>query len=200
MLSASPGPLASLSPPARGRGRGHNLALALLTELVADGSLPTRWVVCDEGYGRSVDFLDGGGRPGPGLHGGSAGRHAALVGAATVCDTSHPATVGARGGGLPGGGLPGPDVWLVLRRRSGADPVRVFLCHAPRRAKPAHLARLTGTRWAMETCFQEGKQLLGLGDYEGRSWQGWHHHTTLCMLLHFFLLRGKLALQKSSPA
>ena len=27
--------------------------------------------------------------------------------------------------------LPGPDVWLVLRRQPGADPVRVFLCHAP---------------------------------------------------------------------
>ena len=35
------------------------LALAMLTELVAEGSLPARWVVCDEGYGRAVDFLDG---------------------------------------------------------------------------------------------------------------------------------------------
>ena len=31
----------------------------MLAELVADGSLPARWVSCDEGYGRSVDFLDG---------------------------------------------------------------------------------------------------------------------------------------------
>ena len=34
------------------------LAPEMLTELVAEGSLPARWVVCDEGYGRSVDFLD----------------------------------------------------------------------------------------------------------------------------------------------
>ena len=33
--------------------------LALLTELMADGSLPARWVSCDEGYGQSVAFLDG---------------------------------------------------------------------------------------------------------------------------------------------
>ena len=35
------------------------LALEMLTEMVAEGSLPARWVSCDEGYGRSVDFLDG---------------------------------------------------------------------------------------------------------------------------------------------
>ena len=35
------------------------LALGMLAELVADGSLPARWVSCDEGYGRSGDFLDG---------------------------------------------------------------------------------------------------------------------------------------------
>ena len=65
--------------------------------------------------------------------------------------------------------------------------------------KPAHRARLIGMGWAIETCFQEGKQLLGLGDYEGHRWQGWHRHTTLCMPLHFSGWRGKLALKKSSP-
>ena len=69
-------------------------------------------------------------------------------------------------------GLPGPDVRLVLRRNPGADQAKVFLCHAPRRVQPTRLECLTGTRWAIETCFQEGKQLLGLGSCEGRSWQG----------------------------
>lgn len=96
-------------------------------------------------------------------------------------------------------GQPGPDVWLVLRRRPGSDGLKVFLCQAPNRIRPARLARLTSTRWAIETCFREGKQLLGLGDYEGHSWQAWHRHTTLCMLLHFFLLQGHLRL-KNSPA
>ena len=29
------------------------------------------------------------------------------------------------------GSLPGPEVWLVLCRQPGADPVRVFLCQDP---------------------------------------------------------------------
>ena len=64
------------------------------------------------------------------------------------------------------------------------------------RTWPGRLARLTSTRWAIESYFQEGKQLLGPGDYEGRSWQGWHRHTTLCLLLHFFLRQGQLGLKK----
>ena len=96
------------------------------------------------------------------------------------------------------GSLPGPDLWLVLRRQSEVDTVRVFLCHVPRRVKPSQLAQLTGTRWAIETCFREGKQLLGLSDYEGRSWQGWHRYMTLCLLLHFFLLQGRRALKKTT--
>ncbi len=86
----------------------------------------------------------------------------------------------------------------MLRRPSGADPVRVFLCQAPRRVKPACLAHLTGARWAIETCFREGRQLLALSDYEGRSWQGRHRHVTLCLLLHFFLSRGRRALKKTA--
>ena len=98
------------------------------------------------------------------------------------------------------GSLPGSDVWLVLRRQPGADPVRVFLCHAPRRVTPARLACLTGARWAIETCFREGKQLLGLGSCEGRSWQGWHRHMTLCMLPALLPAAGQAGAQKNSPA
>ena len=215
------------------------LALEMLTELVAEGSLPARWVSCDEGYGRSVDFLDGVAALGLG--------YVAEVPVDTRVWPERPPTVTPRtrvrlapgappslearalAAQLPAeawtrhrvpgdsrgpehadfairrvvasrGSLPGPDVWLVLRRQPGADTVRVFLCHAPRPIKPARLAYLTGARWAIETCFRECKQLLGLGDYEGRSWQGWHRHMTLCLLLHFFLLQGRRALKKNSPA
>ncbi len=215
------------------------LALEMLTELVDEGTLPARWVSCDEGYGRSVDFLDGVAALGLGYMaevpvdtrvwperpptivprtrvrlapGAPPSIEARALAAQLPAEawTRHRVPGDSRGPEQADfvirrvvasrGSLPGPDVWLVLRRQPGADTVRVFLCHAPRRVKPSQLAHLTGARWAIETCFRECKQLLGLGDYEGRSWQGWHRHMTLCLLLHFFLLQGKLGLKKNSPA
>ena len=39
---------------------------------------------------------------------------------------------------------------------------------------------------------------MGLGNYEGRNWQGRHRHVILCLLLRFFLSRGKQALKKQA--
>lgn len=86
-------------------------------------------------------------------------------------------------------GLPGPTVWLVLRRNPETGEVKTYLANAPAETPQAALARLSGMRWPIERCFEEGKQHLGLGDYEVRSWRGWHHHRTLVILAHFFLVR-----------
>ena len=86
-------------------------------------------------------------------------------------------------------GLPGPDGWLVLRRHPETGELKTYLSNAPAGTPQATLVRLSGMRWPIERCFEEGKQHLGLGDYEVRSWRGWHHHTTLVILAHFFLVR-----------
>jgi len=86
-------------------------------------------------------------------------------------------------------GRPGPDVWLVLRRNPETGELKAYLSNAPAETPQAALVRLSGMRWPIERCFEEGKQHLGLGDYEVRSWRGWHHHTTLVILAHFFLVR-----------
>src|ERR671930_60656 len=52
----------------------------------------------------------------------------------------------------------------------------------------ATLARVGATRWTVETEFQTGKGQVGLDEYEVRSWPGWHHHVTLCLLANAFLL------------
>jgi SRSO17 transposase len=46
---------------------------------------------------------------------------------------------------------------------------------------------VAGQRWTIEECFEAGKQEVGLGDYEIRSWQGWYRHITLAMLALAFL-------------
>ena len=89
-------------------------------------------------------------------------------------------------------GLPGPEVWVVLRRRVTSGEWKTYLCNAPAATPLGTLVRLSGMRWPMETCFEEGKHQLGMGDYEVRSGRGWHHHMTLCLLAHFFLVRLRL--------
>ena len=95
-------------------------------------------------------------------------------------------------------GLPGPEVWLVFRRHVETGELKTYLCNAPVGTSLETLARLSGLRWPIETCFEQGKQYLGMGDYEVRSWRGWHHHMTLCILAHFFLVRQQQRLKKRS--
>jgi SRSO17 transposase len=94
-------------------------------------------------------------------------------------------------------GLPGPEVWVVLRRHMETGELKIYVCNAPATTSLETLARLSGMRWPIETCFEESKQYLGMGDYEVRSWRGWHHHMTLCILAHFFLVRQQQRLKKT---
>lgn len=96
--------------------------------------------------------------------------------------------------------LPGPDIWLIFRRNPFTGEIKYFLSNAPIETTIESFAWLSGMRWPIETCFEEGKQELGMGDYQVRSWTGWHHHMTLVILSHFFLVRLKLRLREKAPA
>src|SRR5205823_4273059 len=54
----------------------------------------------------------------------------------------------------------------------------------------------TKLRWRIERDYQELKQELGLGHFEGRSWRGFHHHASLCIAAYAFLLAQRLAAPK----
>jgi SRSO17 transposase len=43
-------------------------------------------------------------------------------------------------------------------------------------------------RWRIERDYEELKQEIGLGPYEGRGWRGFHHHATLCIAAYGFLI------------
>ncbi|MBN2257919.1 MAG: IS701 family transposase, partial [Anaerolineaceae bacterium] len=96
--------------------------------------------------------------------------------------------------------LPGPQVWLILRRAVSSGELKIYVCNAPADTPHSTLVRISGMRWPIETSFEDGKQLIGLGDYQVRSWIGWHHHMTLCILAHFFLVRLKVRLRDKAPA
>jgi SRSO17 transposase len=50
------------------------------------------------------------------------------------------------------------------------------------------LAHLVKHRWIIERDYQELKQELGLGHYEGRAWRSFYHHATLCIAAYGFLV------------
>ena len=95
------------------------------------------------------------------------------------------------------GGLPGPELWVVFRR-SLSDPaqLKVFLSNAPADTPRRELVRVSGMRWPIESCFEEAKGSLGMADYQTRSWRGWHHHMTLVILAHHFLVRLRVKYKK----
>jgi SRSO17 transposase len=88
-------------------------------------------------------------------------------------------------------GLPGPEVWLVLRRSLTDGALQTSLSNAPADIAATRLVRTRGMRWPIETCCLVGTQEPSMGDYDVRSWRGWHHHMTLVLLALAFL--GRLA-------
>jgi SRSO17 transposase len=97
-------------------------------------------------------------------------------------------------------GLPERTVWLVIKRTVGATPVdSYYISNAPVSTPWRIFVWLSGVRWAIEQCFEEGKTELGMDHYEVRKYPGWHHHMLTTMLAHFFLWHLKLHLGKKSP-
>ncbi|MBV9749240.1 MAG: IS701 family transposase [Acetobacteraceae bacterium] len=77
----------------------------------------------------------------------------------------------------------------LLIRRSIAKPQELafYLTHAPEGTALDKLVRIAGTRWSIESLFEQAKGEVGLGHYEVRSWVGWHRHVTLAMLALAYL-------------
>jgi len=97
--------------------------------------------------------------------------------------------------------LPDRDHWLVLRRSLGEAPtVKYFLNNAPADTPHTELVRVSAMRWPVETSIEEGKGEVGMDDYQTRSWRGWHHHVTMTLLAHFFLVRLRLKFREQAPA
>jgi SRSO17 transposase len=96
-------------------------------------------------------------------------------------------------------GLPDRTVWLVIKRTMGTEPrYSYYISNAPASTPLRTFVWLSGLRWAVEQCFEEGKTELGMAHYEVRKYPGWHHHMLTTMLAHFFLWHLKLRLGKKS--
>jgi SRSO17 transposase len=84
---------------------------------------------------------------------------------------------------------PYPEEWLLMEWPSGeAEPAKYWLSTLPAQTRLTALVRLAKHRWIIERDYEELKQELGLGHYEGRGWRGFHHHATLCIAAYGFLV------------
>jgi SRSO17 transposase len=84
---------------------------------------------------------------------------------------------------------PHPEEWLLIEWPAcESEPTKYWLSTIPADTALVGLVRLAKHRWIIERDYQELKQELGLGHYEGRGWRGFHHHATLCIAAYGFLV------------
>lgn len=93
-----------------------------------------------------------------------------------------------------------PEAWLIAEWPAGEpEPVKYWLSNLPATTAKRTLIRLAKLRWRIEHDYREVKTGLGLDHYEGRTWQGWHHHTTLVSAAHAFLTLQRLDPKTRAP-
>lgn len=90
--------------------------------------------------------------------------------------------------------------WLLIEWPEGeAAPTKYWLSTLPKNIPLCDLVDATKLRWRIERDYQELKQEVGLGDFEGRGWRGFHHHATLCIAAYGFLISEQETIPPSGP-
>lgn len=84
---------------------------------------------------------------------------------------------------------PRPEEWLLIEWPKGeSEPTKYWLSTLPEDISFHRLVYLAKLRWRIERDYQDLKQEVGLGHFEGRGWRGFHHHATLCIAAYGFLI------------
>ena len=96
---------------------------------------------------------------------------------------------------------PYPEEWLLIEwPKKESEPTKYWLSTLPEKTSLKSLVKIAKHRWIIERDYEELKQELGLGHYEGRGWRGFHHHATLCIAAYGFLIseRNRFPPQRTS--
>jgi SRSO17 transposase len=84
---------------------------------------------------------------------------------------------------------PHAEEWLLIEwPRGEAEPTKYWMSTLPPNTRLKSLIKMAKHRWIIERDYEELKQELGLGHFEGRNWRGFHHHATLCIAAYGFLV------------
>jgi SRSO17 transposase len=95
---------------------------------------------------------------------------------------------------------PWPEEWLVIEwPKEEKEPTKYWLSSLPDDIGFSRLVDLAKLRWRIERDYQELKQEVGLGHFEGRGWRGFHHHASLCIAAYGFLISEQETIPPSVP-
>ncbi|NGO52235.1 IS701 family transposase [Allomesorhizobium camelthorni] len=95
---------------------------------------------------------------------------------------------------------PRPEEWFLIEWPQGeVEPTKYWLSTLPEDTELADLVDQAKLRWRIERDYQELKQEIGLGHYEGRGWRGFHHHATLAIAAYGFLVSERSLIPPSAP-
>ena len=92
------------------------------------------------------------------------------------------------------------EEWLLIEWPKEQDePTKYWLSTLPANIILPHLVDIAKLRWRIERDYEELKQEVGLGHFEGRSWRGFHHHGTLCIAAYGFLVSERETIPPCGP-
>jgi SRSO17 transposase len=87
---------------------------------------------------------------------------------------------------------PRPEQWLLIEWPvAEKEPTKYWLSNLPASISLRKLVEIAKLRWLIERDYEELKQELGLGHFEGRNWLGFHHHATLAISACGFLVQER---------
>jgi SRSO17 transposase len=96
--------------------------------------------------------------------------------------------------------VPRGPAWLLVEWPTGErEPAKYWLANVPEQVPLDDLVRLVKLRWRIERDYQELKDELGLDHYEGRGWEGFHHHGVLCIAAYAFVAAERARLSPPAP-
>jgi SRSO17 transposase len=101
----------------------------------------------------------------------------------------------------PGRGAAGrPEETLLIEwPENEAAPTKYWLSNVDKKISFRGLVDIAKMRWRIERDYQDLKQEIGLGHYEGRGLRGFHHHGTLCIAAYGFLVSERETIPPSGP-
>ena len=92
-----------------------------------------------------------------------------------------------------------PEEWLLIEwPKDENEPTKYWLSTLPQNIAFPDLVDFAKLRWRIERDYQELKQEVGLGHFEGRGWRGFHHHATLCIAAYGFLISERATIPPSA--